>query len=626
MSWERLAARTGGTVAGLATAEADGCQLVFAATSGGVFRSTDGGRTWALVSVGAGIPFAEIIVPSPSFVQDHTLFACAGDTLYRSSDAGREWRRMLVGSRILGVACAHGGVVIVATESDGVLRSEDAGQSWTGANAGLLDLTALAVAVSPSFEHDHTGFVGTATGMYRTRNRASSWRALEYGLAEPALQCLAVSPAFADDRLVLAGTESDGLLVSHDAGTTWHEALEGGVIALAFSRHGTIAAALEQGVAVSNDRGRTWQMHGQAPGTILCLAFVDDALLAGLHRHGVARSEDQGASWEPTNSGLSASLATGLVLAADDTVAVANLHLGLSVSTDGGRTWTARNAGLDDAAVFGLARSPTFAQDRTLYAATAGGIHVSRDAGATWQLSPVAAEPAEPVVAGPAGAAAAGPARAVVAEGAIVVAAFSGGRVLASDDRAATWRPLGLDVADAEIVSLALSPSVSNDRTMFVASRGRGSEGLVLWRSVDGGEHWHRWLIEGGGGHDLLPLAVSPSYQFDQLVLAGLGGRVLKPLRSAEEVRAGERRPLWGAADLGRGAAVTALAVSPTFADDRIVLAATNLGVFVSRDAANNFAPWSVGISPSGVVALAISPQRLVYALSLDGTLWSRGF
>jgi photosystem II stability/assembly factor-like uncharacterized protein len=605
MSWERLAVTTGGTVAGLATAEADGCLLVFAATSGGIFRSADAGRTWTLARDGAGIPFAEVVVPSPNFARDRTLFVCAGDTLYRSSDAGQTWQPTLVGSHVLSTACAPGGVVLASTETDGVLRSEDAGRTWTGANAGLLDLTALAVALSPSFAHDHTGFVGTSTGLYRTRNRAQSWRALETGLGEPAVQCLVVSPTFADDRLVLAGTEADGLLLSEDAGTTWRQVVQDGVSALAFSPGKTIAAATEQGVAVSNDAGRTWAVRGPAPGTVLSLVYVDEILLAGLDRRGIAQSRDHGATWEPCNAGLTANVGTALVVTPNDTVFVADLQRGVSASFDGGLTWTERNAGLDDAAVFGLAASPTFAQDRTLYAATASGIHVSRDAGSTWLRVPAAAEPA----------------RAVVAAAGIVVAALSGGRLVASDDDTTSWHPLPVKF-DGEVVSLALSPGLATDRAIFAATKSRASTELMLWRSIDGGEHWHRWLIEHG--QDLLPLAVSPSYHIDQLVFAGLGGRVLKPLRSAQEVRSGERRPIWGAADLKPGAAVTALAVSPTFAEDRTVLAAANLGVFVSRDAANTFTPWSEGLGPSGVVALAISPQRRVYALSVNRALSRR--
>jgi hypothetical protein len=126
-----------------------------------------------------------------------------------------------------------------------------------------------------------------------------------------------------------------------------------------------------------------------------------------------------------------------------------------------------------------------------------------------------------------------------------------------------------------------------------------------------------------------MSLAVSPGYANDALVFAGLGPRVLKPLRHAREVRAGQRRPVWRSADLGGGTvAVTALAPSPRYAEDHTIFAATNAGVFVSRDGGDSYQPWSEGLSPPAMVALAISPSyrddRLIYALGLGGTIWRR--
>ena len=225
--WERLAGRTGGTVAALATASAaDGATLIFAATSVGVHRSSDGGRTWTLPGVGNTVPFAEAVAPSPAWACDRTLFVGAGDGLYRSLDGGDSWQRVLVGSRVLSLAIGPGdgrttGAVFAGTETDGVLRSDDAGRTWAGTSPGLLDLTVLALALSPEIELDRTGFGGTASGLYRTRNGGRSWRLVDTGLGEPAVQSLAVSPSFADDRLLLAGTEADGLLRSDDAGARW---------------------------------------------------------------------------------------------------------------------------------------------------------------------------------------------------------------------------------------------------------------------------------------------------------------------------------------------------------------------------------------------------------------------
>ena len=186
---------------------------------------------------------------------------------------------------------------------------------------------------------------------------------------------------------------------------------------------------------------------------------------------------------------------------------------------------------------------------------------------------------------------------------------------------------------------LAASPDYARDQTLFVATSHTGLEvsgEVVLWRSVDGGARWTRWLVErevgvgvAYGGQRFIALAVSPTYGNDELVFAGIGARVYKPVRHAREVRAGQRRPVWRGADLGGGVvAVTAVAPSPAYAEDRTVFAATNAGVFVSRDGGETYQPWSEGLDPSSIVALAISPNyrddRLVYGLGLGGTIWRR--
>jgi hypothetical protein len=93
------------------------------------------------------------------------------------------------------------------------------------------------------------------------------------------------------------------------------------------------------------------------------------------------------------------------------------------------------------------------------------------------------------------------------------------------------------------------------------------------------------------------------------------------PMRHAQEVRHKERRPMWRSADLGPDVVnITALAVSD------VLLAATNAGVFISRDGGERFVEWSDGLANPRMVAIAASPNfaedRAVYALSLGGTVW----
>jgi hypothetical protein len=208
----------------------------------------------------------------------------------------------------------------------------------------------------------------------------------------------------------------------------------------------------------------------------------------------------------------------------------------------------------------------------------------------------------------------------------VVLAALSDGALLISDDGVATWRTQSTEFNNVSIIALAVSPAYKHDRTIFVATTSANE--VVVWRSTSGGQRWHEWLVEPGRS-DTLALALSPTYDEDELVFVGLGGRVLKPLPHAREVRSGKRRPVWRSTTLGEGAlAVTALAISPVFAEDRTLFAASNAGVFVSRDGGDTYAPWSEGLNPVRTVALATSPSfaadRLVFALGLGGTVWRR--
>ncbi|MGE0221637.1 MAG: WD40/YVTN/BNR-like repeat-containing protein [Acetobacteraceae bacterium] len=111
-----LSARTGGSISGLfrrapdsdrwnagalpgdthvhaITIHPDDPQVLYAATSSGLYRSRDQGMTWTrLVEPAAGEQMWSVLI-HPS---DHRviLTGCAPLGLYRSDDAGETWRRM----------------------------------------------------------------------------------------------------------------------------------------------------------------------------------------------------------------------------------------------------------------------------------------------------------------------------------------------------------------------------------------------------------------------------------------------------------------------------------------------------------------------------------------------------
>lgn len=659
VGWERLASHEGGTIVGLAAALVSGnsTPLLLAATPTGLFRSEDGGRTWSSNSQ-TPLPLLNAVAASSHSATNAVYYAGTQTGFFRSADYGRTWRQTLSGGRVFAIAVAPSREseehVFIGTQDDGILRSDDTGQTWTGANAGLLDLTVLALAFSPDATRDQTGFAATASGLYRTRNGGKSWRAVELPLDEPAVQALAISPAFADDRLIFAGTEHDGLWRSDDGGATWAHVPglpDGGIGAIAFSTQTAesrlVAAATEDGVALSRDGGATWSLHGEPLHNVLSLLFIADGdgetLVAGLYRDGIARFvlTDHDAGWIQANTGLGATFLTTLIASPtflrDQTIVAAGPDAGIRVSRDGGARWGDVSADLGGAEVHDIAITADADEHCVIFAATSAGIYRSRNNGERWEAPTAGGDLSVSIVVTGAGTEPTPPP---------LFAATLDGNLIASEDGGETWRSINAPFDGATIISLACSPTYTHDRTLYVGTTrptraGNGSvrAEVSLWRSTDGGKRWARWLTAQNGSRTL-PLAVSTDHASSNrhdAPFVGLAGKVWHPRRNAWQTRNGVRYPLWRDASLttreGDSVAITALAVSPHFSIDRTIVAATSAGVYRSLDAGRTFAAWNNTIEPVPMLALSVTsapndepdhPTFLVFALDVRGTIWRR--
>lgn len=636
--WELVARWPGGTVSVLASVPGSGVTL--AATAAGLHTSSDGGRRWQWSGLGPA-PVTEAIAVSGRFGDDRTVLLGTARGVHRSTDGGTSWRQVLAGSRTQCLSATpdfvDGGVVLAGTESDGILRSEDGGRDWSGANAGLLDLNVTALALSPRFERDRTAFAGTVSGLYRSRNGGRAWRLVELGPESATVQAIAVSPTFEDDGLVLAGTESDGLFRSDDGGQFWEMAtgfLERCVTCLAFGRAGSglIVAGTAAGLAVSHDGGQSWTLEAPELGPILSVAIEQDGtILAGAVSEGVARREPGAGSWAAANQGLAGRATVDLALTtaygAVPLIAVASLDAGVFLSHDGGVSWKTGQTGLAGLAASSVALVQPAAGEGALLAAFDGGLYTSTDIQDGWQRVEIdGLQGGRVTTLTPIGGS---------ANASAGVMAAGRGCLLLSQDGGALWQEVPLPVRDADIVNVAASAEMARDRTLYAVTRAArvaadgsvGPDGLELWQTQDLGAHWHRWLHAPTA--TVMSLAVPPRGALDAAMLVGYAGRVARPMRSAQEVRRGERRPLWQEARIGSlSSSVTAVAISPHVERDRTVLAAADNGVYLSQDGGASFAAWDQELDVPLVTALSLAARADggldAYALGLGGTLWRR--
>ena len=150
----------------------------------------------------------------------------------------------------------------------------------------------------------------------------------------------------------------------------------------------------------------------------------------------------------------------------------------------------------------------------------------------------------------------------------------------------------------APVYNLIASPAFASDQTLF-AARASG-----LYRSTDGGQSWHDAFASLQSPEPLPAswVALSPDFEQDRQVFAAAPGGVL---------RSDDGGQTWTAALLPTPAPfIAALALSPSYAADNLIFAATmEDGVFRSADRGARWTAWNFGLFDLHVYCAALSPD-----------------
>jgi photosystem II stability/assembly factor-like uncharacterized protein len=173
--------------------------------------------------------------------------------------------------------------VYVGTFDRGLFASDDGGARWRVPDNGLEDRRVLSVAVSRAHTQAGTSVVYAGTepsNLYRSEDGGRTWRRL------PALRDLPSEPRWSypprpwthhvktialhprDPDQLLVGIELGGVMRSHDGGASWldhnpqahSDAHQLATHPLAPDR---VYEAAGQGIALSEDRGESWQRQEQ---------------------------------------------------------------------------------------------------------------------------------------------------------------------------------------------------------------------------------------------------------------------------------------------------------------------------------------------------------------------------
>ena len=160
-------------------------QRIFSSACSGIYRSEDAGLSWTKLQ---GIPYSsrrtQQIVQDPA--DPRTLYAATTEGLWMTGDYGETWRRVTpreVNAYAVAVLPApNGREVLAGVAAQGVLRSDDSGQSFASWNTGFSHRVLFALAADPvDRRHLLARVEGPAGLLVETRDEGKSWSELSAG-------------------------------------------------------------------------------------------------------------------------------------------------------------------------------------------------------------------------------------------------------------------------------------------------------------------------------------------------------------------------------------------------------------------------------------------------------------
>lgn len=199
--------------------------LVYLATSYGVWRSLDDGRTWYESSRGLAEPYTQAIVADRSIAR--RVLAATEGGVYASNDAAGTWA--LVGPETAMVDLAQSPAApsnwIAGARSGNVYVSADQGVSWTDVMKAESEITA--VAADPT-DRARFAVVTYGDGVFFTENAGRTWAPVGAGLPTPYLM-ETIFDRTTEGRLWVA-TKEQGIYYSDGDGTWTYAGMNGTMV------------------------------------------------------------------------------------------------------------------------------------------------------------------------------------------------------------------------------------------------------------------------------------------------------------------------------------------------------------------------------------------------------------
>jgi photosystem II stability/assembly factor-like uncharacterized protein len=206
-----------------------GTEMVYAATTVGVFRSLDGGRNWTERMQGmTEVNFVVTLAIDPQ--RPNVLYAGTTGGVYRTINATESWEKKTTGmvasdAKMASMALGVNALAVDPTNSDvvyagttnGLYKSTDQAEHWRKVVGSIQHAYVSAIQLDPT--KPSTLYLATSDRVQKSEDGGDTWQPKTDGLEAASIRSLQLSPM--NPQTLYVGTNGGGLYRSTDAGESW---------------------------------------------------------------------------------------------------------------------------------------------------------------------------------------------------------------------------------------------------------------------------------------------------------------------------------------------------------------------------------------------------------------------
>jgi photosystem II stability/assembly factor-like uncharacterized protein len=394
-----------------------GPDTMYAATTQGLYKSTDAGQSWNLIIFPCGWQFevsSFIIHPTQPNIMFVTgpVFSLIN---YRSTDGGQTWQELSERSLIYKfyVDPVDDGIIYFITHSSTqrmlIYRSDDFGDSWLNLHNNL-DTAMAAYDLAIDYLDNRTLYIGghgygdLGRCLFKSTDAGESWfNITPDSLLAAHLFSIFISPH--DRHTIFITTHANGVMKSTDGGQSWQEINNGLVTrSMKIVRCNPDAnifylGTYYHGIYRSTDNGDTWGKISYNIASTSCLDYAinpqDPTEQFVCAVRALYKTSDYGQHWDyvdvlqPDYNRTPCGVIYDRHNPDNIFVSIPQSYISAPVvlrSTDSGANWEALNNGLADFGSCHEMRIGYYGTDTRIFVLAGYGLYYSDDYGDNWHL------------------------------------------------------------------------------------------------------------------------------------------------------------------------------------------------------------------------------------------------